>query len=239
MSWIDFWNQDTSIYVSARHKALHYRLVAKDIAALIDSPRAEVLDYGSGEATAADLVAARCAGLTLCDAAPNTRARLAAQFASVANIRVASPEDVQFGDDATYDLIVANSLLQYLDEPTLDGLLELWQRRLKPGGRLILADVVPPGVSPVTDALALLRFAFSGGFLGAAVFGLARTFFSDYRKLRGALGLATHSEIDMLTRLRNRGFIARRLPDNIGHNPARMSFEAKRGDGTRQDQTPV
>ncbi|HRJ68780.1 MAG TPA: class I SAM-dependent methyltransferase [Beijerinckiaceae bacterium] len=228
MSWIEFWNQDTSIYVSARHKALHYRQVARDIAALIDSPDAVVLDYGSGEATSADIVAARCAALDLCDAAPNTRLKMAEQFAGIANIRVLSTEDVQFGEDAHYDLIVANSLLQYLDEPTLDGLLDLWARRLKPGGRLILADVIPPGVSPVTDALALLRFAFSGGFFMAAVLGLARTFFSDYRKLRGELGISMHAESALLTRLRNRGFSARRMPDNIGHNPARMTFEAIR-----------
>ena len=32
-SWVDFWNRDTSIYVSERHKALHYSGVARDIAA--------------------------------------------------------------------------------------------------------------------------------------------------------------------------------------------------------------
>ena len=227
MSWIDFWNQDTSIYVNARHKALHYRQVAKDISVLVESPGSHVLDYGSGEATSADLVAARCERLTLCDAAPNTRAKIAAQFAGLNTITVASPQEISEGPDASFDLIIANSLLQYLDAATLDGLLELWKRRLRPGGRLILADVIPPGVSPLNDALALLRFAAEGGFLVAAMVGLARTFFSDYRKLRGELGISTHAEADMLALLEQHGYRARRLPDNIGHNPARITFEAK------------
>lgn len=227
MSWIDFWNRETSIYVSDRHKMLHYRMVARDIAALVEGTEARVLDHGCGEALSADLVAAHCQTLYLCDAAPNTRAKIAARFTDDPRIRPVAPEDVAEIPDESLDLIVANSLLQYLDEPTLDGLLDLWKSKLKPGGRLILADVIPPDVSPVTDALALLRFAGEGGFLVAAVGGLVRTVFSDYRKLRGELGLSTHREADIFGRLERHGFSARRLERNIGHNAARMSFEAR------------
>lgn len=226
-NWVEFWNRDTSIYVNARHKALHYRGVAKDIAALIETPDAHVLDHGSGEATAADLVAEKCAMLYLCDAAPNTRAKISEQFADNPKIKAIAPEDLQFVGDVSLDLIVANSVLQYLDADTLDSLLDEWKAKLKPGGRLILADVVPPDVSPVTDAKALLAFAWEGGFLFAALAGLVRTFFSDYRKLRGELGISTHSEPNIRSILDRHGFSVRRLDKNIGHNPARMSFEAR------------
>ena len=33
MSWRDFWNGEHAIYVSERHKTLHYRRIALDIAA--------------------------------------------------------------------------------------------------------------------------------------------------------------------------------------------------------------
>ena len=229
-SWVDFWNRDTSIYVSERHKALHYRGIARDIAGLIDRPGMQVLDHGSGEATSADLVAAKCAMLYLCDAAPNTRAKIAAQFAENAKIRAVSPEEVGDLSDSSLDLIVANSVLQYLDSATLDACLETWRAKLKPDGRLILADVIPPNVSPVTDARALLGFAQQGGFLLSAIFGLARTFFSDYRKIRGELGISMHSEEDIRARLASHGFSAVRMEKNLGHNPARMSFEARKVD---------
>src|SRR5688500_18923408 len=77
MTWREFWNRDTPIYAGERHKLLHYRLLAKDVAALIPSPEAAVLDHGSGEALSADRVAARCRRLYLCDAAPFVRERLA------------------------------------------------------------------------------------------------------------------------------------------------------------------
>ena len=57
MSWRDFWNQDTPIYVSERHKVLHYWRIANDIGRLVPSPDAWVLDYGCGEALSANRVA--------------------------------------------------------------------------------------------------------------------------------------------------------------------------------------
>ena len=227
-SWVDFWNRDTSIYVSERHKMLHYRGIARDIAGLIDRPGLVVLDHGSGEATSADMVAAKCARLYLCDAAPNTRAKIAAQFAGNAAIKAVSPDEVEALADESLDLIIANSVLQYLDSATLESCLDTWKDKLKPDGRLIVADVIPPDVSPVTDASALLKFAAEGGFLMAAVVGLARTFFSDYRKLRGELGISMHTEAEILDRLKSHGFSARRMDRNLGHNPARMTFEARK-----------
>ena len=57
-TWRDFWNRDNSIYVSERHKTLHYREIAADIAALSPHRFAHILDHGCGEALSADRVAA-------------------------------------------------------------------------------------------------------------------------------------------------------------------------------------
>jgi SAM-dependent methyltransferase len=226
-SWRDFWNRDTPIYVSDRHKLLHYHLVAGDIARLILSPDAVVLDYGCGEALSADRVAAKCARLYLCDAAPLVRARLAARFADQPKIAVLAPEDVGELSDASLDLIVANSLVQYLAFDEFRDLLRLCRAKLKRDGRLVLADVIPHDVSPVTDARALLAFAWKGGFMTSALVGLARTALSDYRRLRDSLGLAQYGEAEMIEILRDEGFAAERQPQNIGHNPARMTFVAQ------------
>ena len=76
MNWREFWNGTHSIYVNERHRALHYDRIAKDIASLVTSPDASVLDYGCGEAESADIVARRCGMLYLYDSAPNVQARL-------------------------------------------------------------------------------------------------------------------------------------------------------------------
>jgi ubiquinone/menaquinone biosynthesis C-methylase UbiE len=224
MNWRDYWNQDTPIYSGERHKLLHYRLVANDIIGLISSIGAVVLDFGCGEALFADRVAAKCGRLYLSDAAPLVRERLQERFGQNSKIAVLSPDEVAGIPDASLDLIVVNSLLQYLSLDEFRALLKLWRGKLKPQGRLVIADVIPPDVSPVKDAGALLSFAWKGGFLKSAVMGLARTAFSEYRKIREEIGLSQYSEADIEDILQDAGFSTRRAERNLGHNPARMTF---------------
>ncbi len=228
MDWVSFWDSDHPIYVNARHFDVHYRAVAADIVRLLPSAEARVLDHGCGEALHADAVAAQCGGLLLCEAAPSVRARVAARFADEPKIRVIGPHEVARLPEACLDLVVANSLVQYLKQSELEALLADWRRLLKPGGRLVLADVIGPTQSAAADALALLRFAAANGFLIAAILGLVRTVFSRYRKLRAELGLAHYTEREMLDLLRRAGFSARRLARNFGHNQARMAFAAEK-----------
>jgi SAM-dependent methyltransferase len=224
--WVSFWDSDHPIYVNARHFDVHYRAIAEDIAALIPSAAAHVLDHGCGEALHADKIAARCAELLLCEAAPTVRARVAKRFKGEPKIRVLAPEDVEKLPANSLDLIVANSLLQYLKRDELGAILVSWKRLLKPGGRLVVADILPLQQSMPKDALALLSFAAKNGFLIAAVLGLVRTAFSDYGKIRAQLGMSQYSEEEMLGILRSADFNARRLKKNFGHNQQRMAFEA-------------
>ncbi|MFH6785684.1 MULTISPECIES: class I SAM-dependent methyltransferase [Methylobacterium] len=226
-SWREFWDRDTPIYVNARHKARHYAGLAGEMAALVPHPDAVVLDHGSGEALSADRVAAACGRLLLCDASPRQREALSARFADHSGIDVLSPEDVAALPAGSLDLVVANSLAQYLTAAELEACLAIWRRLLKPGGRLILADVIPPQLGAVADATSLLAFARREGFLPAAILGLARTLLSDYRTLRRTLGLARYDEAAMLARLRAAGFRAERMPRNLGHNQGRMAFAGR------------
>lgn len=222
--WVTFWDSTHSIYVNERHKDVHYRDVAQGIAALVEHPSARVLDFGSGEAIHADITADAAGALVLCDAAPSTRAAIASRFADHPKIRVLSPEQVEVLPDASFDLIVANSVVQYLSAEEFDRLLRVWRRLVAAGGKLVVADVIPPHVGPVSDVAALLTYAWRHGFLGAALIGLARTAFSPYRKLRASLGIACYGESDVLRRLAAAGFTPERLDHNLEHNPARMSF---------------
>ncbi len=226
--WISYWDSDHPIYVNARHFDVHYANIADDIVRLLPGQHARVLDYGCGEALHADKIAGRCATLYLCEAAPTVRSRLTERFGKVANIAVTSPEDVAAMEPESLDLIVANSLLQYLKRGELVALLKEWRRLLVPGGALIIADVIGPKQSAIADALSLLNFARKNGFLTAAFIGLVKTTLSDYRKLRAELGLATYPEEEMLKLLTEAGFDAARLRPNLGHNQGRMAFRAQK-----------
>jgi SAM-dependent methyltransferase len=225
--WIAFWDSKHSIYVNARHRDVHYRTIAQDIRALLPA-NAVVLDYGCGEALSAELVAEGQRRLILCDAAPNVRAALAARFVGHGVIEVRSPDEVAALPESSLDAVVMHSVAQYLAPEELDRLLKLFRRLLRPGGLLILGDIIPPEVSALTDATALLRFAGANGFFVAALLGLARTvMLTDYWRLRSNLGLTRYSEADILGRLSAAGFSAQRAAQNVGHNPARMTFLAR------------
>ena len=226
-TWREFWDSAHSIYVSDRHKDVHYRDVAEQLAAFVPRPDAHVLDYGSGEAIHAGIVANRAREVLLCDAAASVRAAIAARFVDNPKIKVLAPEEVEHLPDRSLDLIFANSLVQYLTEAELDRMLALWGRLLATGGVLIVADVIPPSVGPLSDGLALIRYAAANGFLGAALLGLTRTALSRYTRLRGELGIARYDEAAFLGKLRLAGFAAKRLARNVEHNPARMTFHAR------------
>ena len=224
-SWINFYDFKRSvIYVNARHRDVHYRTIAEYICAYVPSPAAHVLDYGCGEATSADLVAAACAQLVLVEAAPNVRASLTVRYAGDPKIVVITSEQAAALSKASFDLVVMHSVAQYLSADELDRVIKIFRTLLKSGGLFVLGDIVPPHFAAPAAALALLRLGAANGFFWAAASGLVRIFVSDYLRLKKTVGLSHYSEAAMLEKLRRAGFTAERAARNIGHNQWRMTF---------------
>lgn len=228
-AWRAFWDGEHPIYAGERHRRAHDRLIARDIAALLPPGFPVVIDYGCGEAGHATVLAPLCSRLLLCDSAPSVREKLRARFEGSARVAVLAPEDCSRLDPGSVDAAVMNSVAQYIGEDEFPSVLRMIRRLLRPGGRLVVGDVVPAGSGALDDSLALLRFALEEGFLPEALSGLARTIASPYRRLRREVGLSRYDEPAMLALLREAGFDARRLPRNIGHNQRRMSFEGRAG----------
>ncbi len=225
--WIDYYDSTHTIYASKRHRDLHFQLVARDIVGYVSSPDAVVLDYACGEALSAARVAEACGKLYLAEPAPGVRGRLIARFAPNTKIRVRSLDDLRKMDEKSVDLVVMNSVAQYMTPNELDAAFAVVRRLLKPGGRLVLGDILCPNVGMIRDVIALLRFAASHGFLKDALIGLISTALSDYRQLRSRVGLRRYSEAEMIAKLAAGGFTASRAHFNIGHNPWRMTFVAR------------
>jgi ubiquinone/menaquinone biosynthesis C-methylase UbiE len=225
--WIDYYDSTHTIYASKRHRDLHFELIARDIVGYITSPDAVVLDYSCGEALSAARVAAACGQLFLAEPAPGVRGRLIARFAPNMKIRVRSLDDVRKMPEKSIDLVIVNSVAQYMTPDEFDTALVNIRRILKPSGRLVLGDILKPEVGMATDVAALLRFAAKHGFLKDALKGLASTALSDYRQLRARIGLQRYSEDEITAKLAALGFTVSRAHFNIGHNPWRMTFVAR------------
>jgi SAM-dependent methyltransferase len=227
--WRDFWNGETPIYVNERHRQVHYQRIAADLCALVEEYSADrppvVMDHGCGQALFADRVAEHCERLILADGAPTVVLDLRRRFAAHPRIRVT-------GDGAavaaqSLDLIIVNSVVQYMSQEELVQALRTWRAQLRPGGRLVIADLIPPRSSAVTDASALLRFGLHGGFLLAACRGLMQTAFSDYSRMRRSLGLTRYELPQIRSLLAAAGFAESAPRPNLGHNPARFCVVAR------------
>ena len=190
------------------------------------SPDAVVIDYSCGEALSAQRVADTCGKLILAEPAANVRARLAEQFKDNAKIKVSSLDDLTRLPRHSADLVVMNSVAQYITPDELNLAFARIRELLKPSGRFVLGDVLKRRSNALSDAVALLRFSRSHGFFKDALKGLLRTAMSDYRKLRSKLGLARYSEAEMIGKLKASGFSVTRAKDNLGHNRKRMTFVA-------------
>jgi ubiquinone/menaquinone biosynthesis C-methylase UbiE len=225
--WIDYYDSTHTIYASKLHRDLHFQVVARDIVGYIPSPDAVVLDYACGEALSATRVAEACGTLILAEPAPGVRGRLIARFAPNTGIKVRSLDDLRTMQENSVDLAVMNSVVQYMTPAELDLAFAVIRRLLKPGGRLVVGDVLRPEVGMPRDVIALLRFARTHGFLRDALVGLVSTALSDYRHLRSRVGLQRYSEAEMVAKLQAAGFSASRAQPNMGYNPWRMTFVAR------------
>jgi ubiquinone/menaquinone biosynthesis C-methylase UbiE len=225
--WIDYYDSTHTIYASKLHRDLHFQAVARDIIGYIASKDAVVLDYACGEALSAAKVAEACEMLILAEPAPGVRGRLIARFAPNLKIRVRSLDDLRKMPEKSIDLVIMNSVTQYMTPDELDAALAVIRRLVKTTGRLVIGDILRPEVGMFTDVIALLRFAAKHGFLKDALIGLVSTALSDYRLLRSKVGLQRYSEAEIIAKLAKSGFSASRAHVNIGHNPWRMTFVAR------------
>src|SRR3569832_888465 len=156
--WIDYYDSTHTIYASKLHRDLHFQLIARDVIGYIGTPDAVVLDYACGEALSAARVADACGMLYLAEPAPGVRGRLIARFAPNTKIRVRSLDDLRKMDENSVDLVIMNSVAQYMTSEELDSAFAVIRRLLKPSGRLVVGDILRPEIGMSRDVVALLKF---------------------------------------------------------------------------------
>jgi SAM-dependent methyltransferase len=228
-SWLDFWNAPNAIYVSRRHQDAHYAKVLSGIRRFMPAGGAAVvLDWGCGDALAANDLAQTCRTLLLYDRADSTRRRLLSHYAGSPEIRVLDDAELGAVLPASVDLIIVNSVVQYLDRRQFVDALQLFHRLLKSDGKLLLGDIIAPDTPLVGHVTTFLRFAWQNGFFVAAIFGLARNFVSPYRKLRRDAGYACYTQTQLLGLLDDNGFVGERLASNIAVSQLRSSYLARK-----------
>lgn len=227
-SWIDFWNGNHSIYVNEKHKIAHSDKIFSDILNWLPKNNCSVLDFGCGEALYALKLNETCENLILVDTSENIRKKLQIKTSKQESIKVLSMSDCDALKNGSVDLILVNSVFQYLNFEQTEEALLLFHRVLKNSGKLIIADIIPKNLPVWADISSLLKFSFKNGFFFFALLGLFKTYLSDYRSLRRYLGLSLYSPEDFINLMSKSHFRAKMEPLNFGHNQNRFCFSAKK-----------
>ena len=223
-SWIDFWNNNHSIYVNNLHKKAHSERLLEDIDEWISNKNFSVLDFGCGEALYAEELAKRCAQLVLVDSSKNMRETLISRTKSVNSISILGLEEFDDLSNSSFELIIVNSVFQYMQLDETQTTLRKLSSKLKSNGKLIIADVIPPDLSMVSDVISLLKFGLRNGFFFMSLVGMLKTFFSNYTSLRREVGLSVYSIEDFTNLLIQNGFEVKLMARNFGHNQSRKCF---------------
>jgi len=239
-SWLEFWNAPNAIYASDRHRRAHSAKVLAGVSRFVPAGGAAVvLDWGCGEATAAADLAHLCRKLLLFEPAQTTRQRLLANYADHPNIEVLDEATLAALAPASIDLIVVNSVVQYLNMPQVVEALRLFHQLLKSDGKLLLGDIIAPETPMLRHVATFLRFAWDNGFFWAGVLSLARNLTSPYRRLRHGAGFACYSTVEMIGLLADNGFVGERLPFNIAVSQLRSSYLAGKRDPAADVTSPA
>ncbi len=132
--------------------------------------KARVLDFGSGPGHVAEILAPIVSEMFVWDAAANMRAEAAANLTRVKNAFGWDPGDAE----TKFDLILVNSVVQYMTPDEFGRWLKRFRVVLAPGGRIVVSDLISPDHSSRSDRWDLLRFSLRKGYvIGAVRDGLA------------------------------------------------------------------
>lgn len=188
-----------------------------------------VLDFGCGfglvTATLAPLVGHVC----WWEPSSNMRAAAEQNTAALPNVRFCDLAAFPCRDappllrpEQRFDLILVNSVAQYMPSDELFAWLRHWKEMLAAGGRVVLSDLIAPTHSGVADVADLLRLGVrEGSPLRATRQAIGGV--THYWRVRRAVPLTRLTRGDLASHAEMAGLDAEWLPDNLTHFRSRWA----------------
>jgi SAM-dependent methyltransferase len=226
LEWKEYWERlkdERKIFFS---EAVEY--VSRLSRAICLSEHWRVLDFGCGFGYTAVLLATRVREVYLWDQAENMRNRARANVSMLKNaICIEASNAEEFPRCISFDLILVNSVIQYMSQPEFVSWLQVWKRILSPEGRIVISDILSENVRPVSDIFSLIRFSAARGFLSRALWKGLREL-KWYFKMRRARPLRRYSEGELKLIAAEEGLDLCVFPQNLTFRNGRLSVSFSR-----------
>jgi SAM-dependent methyltransferase len=200
------------------------------LAAFPEARGKRMLDYGCGEALDAPRLTAAGMDVLLYDRSEYFRARLGPRFANAKGIRLLDDASLADLEPASVDYLLVCSVIQYLDRNELIGLLQLAHRLLKPGGALILADIIPDTLDSISDTFDFLVYSIRHRFFFSGLRTLFDMTMTNYRSHLRQNALARYDLDALASLVRQYNLAPTPAKRNIGISRARKTLLARKAD---------
>lgn len=219
--WASYFEADRKLRRILRAEAADYARRLE--AALPLGGRERVLDFGCGPGLVAQELAPKVGELFLWDAAANVREQARINAAGRANVKfLEAPPPESFPPDLRFDLILVNSVAQYMTAGRFSSWLAEWRAMLGPSGRLVISDLVPLETRSLPEIAALLLFSARHRLLMRALWDSPREF-TRYARVRRAHPLYRLGREDFRRRAAAAGLAVEFLPDNLTYRRRRFA----------------
>ncbi len=181
-----------------------------------------VVDFGCGFGYAAERVAARVGKLYVWDQAQNMRERCVRRVSQHWPVEVIDLGDPQSAPGIRVDLILVNSVVQYMSLEELRQRLRQWRRLLTDDGVVVLSDVIQPRSVFVSEMLDSIAFLARNGLLLRTLAHSVRAL-GRYTQIRRQAPLLRLDAQELERECAQAGLAAQFLPQNLTYRSNRLS----------------
>jgi 2-polyprenyl-3-methyl-5-hydroxy-6-metoxy-1,4-benzoquinol methylase len=123
----------------------------------------------------------------------------------------------------TFDVIWCNSVVQYMIPNQFSAWLAMAADRLKPGGRIVVSDLIPPGHLFLGDAVSLAFFSLQKGYFFDA-WKRTSKLSKQYDDVKHNQPLNQPSDNELSQYALDAGLQLQRLNSNLTHFHGRRSY---------------
>ena len=186
-----------------------------------------VLDFGCGFGHVAELLAPQVRQVCFWDASSPMRLNTTGRTARLPNVRLSDlsgmPERRPLAHErSAFDVILVNSVVQYITRDATSAWLVRWREMLAPGGTLVLSDLILPDQKGLSDLIDVARL---GRRLGSPLAATWHAFGNPVRywrtRRRAPLTCLDPEELDGMAA--HAGLSMAVLPRNLTHFRTRWS----------------